>query len=54
MLKEKILPTGIGHTTNCFLQVEGSDSQEQPCIYIPGSETPLSVEVKKSLDAHYI
>ncbi|CAF0909630.1 unnamed protein product, partial [Brachionus calyciflorus] len=23
MLHQKILPTGIGHTTNCFLQVEG-------------------------------
>ncbi|GFG34241.1 hypothetical protein Cfor_10688 [Coptotermes formosanus] len=28
MLREKILPSGIGHTTNCFLQVEGSDSGE--------------------------
>jgi len=23
MLRDKILPSGIGHTTNCFLQVEG-------------------------------
>lgn len=22
MLREKILPSGIGHTTNCFLQVK--------------------------------
>lgn len=28
MLKDKILPSGIGHTTNCFLQVEGSDNGE--------------------------
>ncbi|KAK2584330.1 hypothetical protein KPH14_006721 [Odynerus spinipes] len=28
MLRDKILPSGIGHTTNCFLQVEGSDSGE--------------------------
>ena len=28
MLGERILPTGIGHTTSCFLQVEGSDEQE--------------------------
>lgn len=28
MLQDKILPTGIGHTTNCFLQVEGSDNNE--------------------------
>lgn len=24
MLGDKVLPSGIGHTTNCFLQVEGS------------------------------
>lgn len=28
MLREKILPSGIGHTTNCFLQVEGSNNGE--------------------------
>lgn len=28
MLKDKILPSGIGHTTNCFLQVEGSENGE--------------------------
>lgn len=28
MLRDKILPSGIGHTTNCFLQVEGSDNGE--------------------------
>lgn len=28
MLHEKILPSGIGHTTNCFLQVEGSDNND--------------------------
>jgi mitofusin len=28
MLREKILPSGIGHTTHCFIQVEGSDSKE--------------------------
>lgn len=47
MLHEKILPTGIGHTTNCFLQVEGGDlSQEEACIFIPGSEIPQNVKVK--------
>jgi mitofusin 2 len=45
MLGEKILPTGIGHTTNCFLQVEGSDSTEEACIYTPDSETSQSVNV---------
>jgi predicted GTPase/gas vesicle protein len=28
LLSEKILPTGIGHTTSCFLQVEGSKAKE--------------------------
>ncbi|BFZ23750.1 hypothetical protein BsWGS_26789 [Bradybaena similaris] len=28
MLRDKILPSGIGHTTHCFIQVEGSDSKE--------------------------
>ncbi|XP_032454223.1 transmembrane GTPase Marf isoform X4 [Nasonia vitripennis] len=28
MLRDKILPSGIGHTTNCFLQVEGSEGGE--------------------------
>ncbi|XP_043488437.1 transmembrane GTPase Marf isoform X1 [Polistes fuscatus] len=28
MLRDKILPSGIGHTTNCFLQVEGAENGE--------------------------
>ena len=32
MLREKILPSGIGHTTNCFIQVEGSLSGESYLI----------------------
>lgn len=28
MLRNRILPSGIGHTTNCFLQVEGTDGHE--------------------------
>lgn len=28
MLSDKILPAGIGHTTNCFVSVLGSDSNE--------------------------
>ncbi|RLU16551.1 hypothetical protein DMN91_010619 [Ooceraea biroi] len=32
MLGDKILPSGIGHTTNCFLQVEGSDDGESYLI----------------------
>lgn len=32
MLREKILPSGIGHTTNCFCQVEGIDGKEAHLI----------------------
>ena len=44
MLREKILPSGIGHTTNCFCQVEGSDSSEAYLIK-EGSEEKLNVVV---------
>ena len=47
MLREKILPTGIGHTTNCFLQVEGCDSNEDFCIYTPGSDQPQNINVNR-------
>ncbi|XP_017486272.1 PREDICTED: mitofusin-2-like [Rhagoletis zephyria] len=35
ILQNKILPAGIGHTTNCFLQVEGTD-EEEPFIEVGG------------------
>nr|XP_022336817.1 mitofusin-2-like isoform X2 [Crassostrea virginica] len=28
MLRNKIMPSGIGHTTHCFIQVEGCDSSD--------------------------
>lgn len=43
MLRSKILPTGIGHTTNCFLQVEGTDSEEA-YILTEDQPQPLSVQ----------
>lgn len=43
MLKEKLLPSGIGHTTNCFLQVEGSDGGEA-YLLIGDSEERQPVE----------
>lgn len=44
MLREKILPSGIGHTTNCFLQVEGSDNDEAYLV-AEGSSDKLNVKV---------
>ncbi|XP_059061755.1 transmembrane GTPase Marf [Achroia grisella] len=43
MLHDKILPSGIGHTTNCFLQVEGSDTDEA-FLRTDGSEEKLNVQ----------
>lgn len=35
LLGDRILPTGIGHTTSCFLQVEGGEEgEEEPFIVI--------------------
>ncbi|XP_061401900.1 transmembrane GTPase Marf isoform X1 [Musca vetustissima] len=48
MLREKILPSGIGHTTNCFCQVEGSDSSEA-YLMKEGSEEKLNVVNIKQL-----
>ncbi|KAF7651482.1 hypothetical protein LDENG_00110660 [Lucifuga dentata] len=28
MLRDRVLPSAIGHTTNCFLRVEGTDGEE--------------------------
>lgn len=44
MLRDKILPSGIGHTTNCFCQVEGVDGQEAYLVK-EGSDEKLSVTV---------
>ncbi|CAB1453149.1 unnamed protein product [Pleuronectes platessa] len=28
LLRDRVLPSGLGHTTNCFLSVEGTDGDE--------------------------
>ncbi|EDO42379.1 predicted protein [Nematostella vectensis] len=43
MLQDRILPMGIGHTTNCFLSVNGSDSAD-PYILIPESDERRNVK----------
>ena len=45
MLREKILPSGIGHTTNCFIQVEGSDGQDGYILTEEEPDRPKSVQV---------
>jgi mitofusin len=44
MLRDKILPSGIGHTTNCFCQVEGIDGQDA-YLMREGSDEKLNVTV---------
>ncbi|XP_076324241.1 mitofusin-2-like [Tachypleus tridentatus] len=43
LLQDKILPSGLGHTTNCFLQVEGGDTQE-PYLLTEDSHDPQNVQ----------
>ncbi|CAL1262678.1 unnamed protein product [Larinioides sclopetarius] len=43
MLQDRILPSGMGHTTNCFLQVEGSDSSEA-YVLTEDSTEPLNIQ----------
>lgn len=44
MLCDKVLPSGIGHTTNCFLRVEGTDGSEG-FLLTEGSEEKKSIKV---------
>lgn len=43
MLQDKILPMGIGHTTNCFLSVHGSDLPD-PYILTPDSNDKRNIK----------
>ena len=43
MLWDKVLPSGIGHTTSCFLSVEGSN---KPAPYIV-TEEGETMEIEK-------
>ncbi|KAK7811131.1 hypothetical protein U0070_016071 [Myodes glareolus] len=48
MLWDKVLPSGIGHTTNCFLRVEGTDGHEA-FLLTEGSEEKKSVKTVNQL-----
>lgn len=48
ILQNKILPAGIGHTTNCFLQVEGTD-EDEPYIILEESNQRHNIESVKHL-----
>ncbi|CAL8148072.1 unnamed protein product [Orchesella dallaii] len=44
MLRDKILPSGIGHTTSCFLQVEGSETPNESYLILENSTERRSVQ----------
>jgi len=44
MLKNKILPSGLGHTTSCFVQVEGTESNEAYIVIDDDQSQRLSVQ----------
>lgn len=46
MLRDRVLPSGIGHTTNCFLSVEGTD-EDKAYLKTEGSEEEKSIKVKE-------
>lgn len=48
MLRDKILPSGIGHTTHCFCQVEGIDGDEAYLVK-EGCDEKLNVTSIKQL-----
>ncbi|KAL1764395.1 mitofusin-2 [Sigmodon hispidus] len=48
MLWDKVLPSGIGQTTNCFLRVEGTDGHEA-FLLTEGSEEKKSVKTVNQL-----
>ena len=42
MLGSRVLPSGMGHTTNCFVQVQGTD-KPKPFLLRPGSDEQEAV-----------
>lgn len=44
MLRDRVLPSGIGHTTNCFLSVEGTDD-DRSYLKTEGSDEEKSIKV---------
>ncbi|KAM3617917.1 uncharacterized protein V6R79_012586 [Siganus canaliculatus] len=48
MLCDKVLPSGIGHTTNCFLSVEGTDGNDA-FLLTEGSEERKSIKTVNQL-----
>uniref|UniRef100_A0A665WJX5 Dynamin-type G domain-containing protein n=1 Tax=Echeneis naucrates TaxID=173247 RepID=A0A665WJX5_ECHNA len=48
MLRDRVLPSGIGHTTNCFLSVEGTDD-DKAYLKTEGSDEEMSIKTVNQL-----
>lgn len=48
MLRDRVLPSGIGHTTNCFLSVEGTD-EDKAYLKTEGSDEEQSIKTVNQL-----
>lgn len=48
MLRDRILPAGIGHTTSCFLSVSGAEV-ETPYVLTPGSAERKNIQVNEKI-----
>uniref|UniRef100_A0A673A2C3 Dynamin-type G domain-containing protein n=1 Tax=Sphaeramia orbicularis TaxID=375764 RepID=A0A673A2C3_9TELE len=48
MLRDRVLPSGIGHTTNCFLSVEGTDD-DKAFLKTEGSDEEKSIKTVNQL-----
>ncbi|KAL1023312.1 hypothetical protein UPYG_G00039060 [Umbra pygmaea] len=48
MLRDRVLPSGMGHTTNCFLSVEGTDT-DHAYLKTEGSEEEKSIKTVNQL-----
>ncbi|XP_053490021.1 mitofusin-1b isoform X1 [Ictalurus furcatus] len=48
MLRDRVMPSGIGHTTNCFLSVEGTD-EDRAYLKTEGSEEEKSIKTVNQL-----
>ncbi|XP_071399726.1 mitofusin-1b [Centroberyx affinis] len=48
MLRDRVLPSGIGHTTNCFLSVEGTD-EDKAFLKTEGSDEEKSIKTVNQL-----
>jgi len=54
MLKSKLLPSGIGHTTNCFVQVEGTDLPDAFIVTDDAPDVKKNIQVSLDISSSFI